>query len=143
MLPLVVVLVVTVFQINIYGDHSSGHICEDPNCDGSGQLGYDEETGEKDLWIQCDICNPNARPSVNAKTHCEMIVAKAAVDVDLSSLQYGQYGDLYTGPGMVWAGGNDKVTGRISIIITEGWSGQWGFNFGRYGINIGERKLRR
>ena len=140
MLPLVVVLVVTFLQINTYSDHSSGHICEDPNCDGSGQWGYDEETGKKDLWIQCDICNPNARPSVSAKTMCDNIVAVARVDVDLSSLQYGQPDDIYTGPGTVWAGGNDKVTDRISIIITEGWSGQWGFNFGGFGINIGERK---
>ncbi|MCE2401701.1 hypothetical protein J4G08_12560 [Candidatus Poribacteria bacterium] len=141
MLPLVVVLlVVTVLQINIYGDHSSGHICEDPNCDGSGQWGYNEETGSNDLWIQCDICNSNARPVVSTKAHCSYAFVLANVRVDLDSLQYGEPGDLYIGPGMVWVGDKDKQTGRIAISITEGWSGQWGFNLGRLGVNIGERR---
>lgn len=140
MLLLVIVLLAAVLQINIYGDHSSGHICEDPNCDGSGQYGYDEETGKKDLWVQCDICNPNARPVVSTKAHCSFLFALANVRVDLDSLQHGKPGDLYIGPGTVWVGDNEKQTGRISISITEGWSGQWGLNLGKVGINIGERK---
>lgn len=140
LLLLAVLLFGTVLQINIYGDHSAGHICEDPSCDGSGQWGYDYETGNMDMWIQCDICNPNARPSVSAKTWCESVVARAIVEVGLSSLQHGQPDDLYIGPGMVWAGGNDKINGRISISITEGWTGQWGLNLGKIGFNIGERR---
>jgi hypothetical protein len=85
-LPLVIVLVVTVLQINTYSDHSSGHICEDPNCDGSGQYGYDEETGRNDLWVQCDICNPNARPVVSTKAHCTFLFVLANVRVGLDSL---------------------------------------------------------